>query len=74
MLGDIEMHDSSAMMSEHYENEQYAEPGGGNREEIEGDEISDMVGKERSATTGMAVCAASASAGKPCAQRGRGRA
>ena len=47
MLGDIEMNDSSAMMSEHDENEQYAEPGGGNREEIEGDEISDMVGEER---------------------------
>jgi hypothetical protein len=44
MLGDIEMDDPSAMMGEHDENEQYAEPGGGNREEIEGDEISDMVG------------------------------
>src|SRR6266478_35095 len=40
------MDDPSAMMSEHDENEQYAEPGGGNREEIEGDEISDMVGEE----------------------------
>jgi hypothetical protein len=46
MLGDIEMDDSSAMMSERDENEEYAEPGGGNREEIEGDEILDMVGEK----------------------------
>src|SRR6266403_2001247 len=40
------MDDPSAMMSAHDENAQYAEPGGGNREEIEGDEISDMVGEK----------------------------
>jgi hypothetical protein len=47
MLGDIEMDDSSAMMSEHDENEEYTQACRGNREEIEGDEISDMVGEER---------------------------
>ena len=46
MLGDIEMDDSSAMMSEHDENEEYAQACRGNREEIEGDEISDMVGEK----------------------------
>jgi hypothetical protein len=52
MLGDIEMDDSSAMMSEHDENKQHAELGGGNREEIEGDEIPDMVGEERPPSLG----------------------
>jgi hypothetical protein len=47
MLGDIEMDDSSAMMSEHDENEEYTQACRGNREEIEGDKISDMVGEER---------------------------
>ena len=52
MLGDIEMDDSSAMMSEHDENEEYAQACRGNREEIEGDEISDMVGEERPPSLG----------------------
>jgi hypothetical protein len=34
MLGDIEMDDSSAMMSEHDENEEYTQACRGNREEI----------------------------------------
>ncbi len=52
MLGDIEMDDSSAMMSEHDENEEYTQACRGNREEIEGDEISDMVGEERPPSLG----------------------
>jgi hypothetical protein len=46
MLGDIEMDDPSAMVSEHDENEEYTQACRGNREEIEGDEISDMVGEK----------------------------
>jgi len=46
------MDDPPAMMSEHEENEQYAEPGGGNREEVEGNEIADMVGEERPPSLG----------------------
>jgi hypothetical protein len=47
MLGDVKMDDPSAMMSEHNENEEDAQADGGNREEVEGDEISDMVVEER---------------------------
>ena len=43
MLSDIEMDDPSAMVSEHDEDEQNAQPRGGNREEVEGDEVTDVV-------------------------------
>ena len=47
MLGDIEMDDPSAIVSEHDENEEDAQACRGNREEIEGDEIPDVIGEER---------------------------
>jgi hypothetical protein len=47
MLGHAKMDDPSAMMNEHDENEEDAQANGGNREEVEGDEISDMVVEER---------------------------
>jgi hypothetical protein len=46
MLGDIEMDDPSAMVSEHDENEEHTQARGGHREEIEGDQIADMVGED----------------------------
>jgi len=52
MLGDIEMDDPPATMSEDDENEEYTQACRGNREEIEGDEISDMVGEERPPSLG----------------------
>ena len=60
MLGHVKMDNPAAMMNEHDENEEDAQAYGGNREEVEGDEISDMVVEER--PPGMAECAASASA------------
>ena len=47
MLGHVKMDDLSAMMNEHDQNEEDAQAYGGNREEVEGDEISDMVVEER---------------------------
>ena len=47
MFGHIEMDDPPAMVSEYHENEEYAQAGSGDREEVEGDEIADMVVKER---------------------------
>jgi len=35
------------MVKEHDENEEDTQARGGNREEVEGDQISDMVGEER---------------------------
>ena len=35
------------MVSEHDENEEHAQAGGGDREEVEGDEVAGMIGKER---------------------------
>ena len=59
---DRTMDDPSAMMNEHDENEEDAQADGGNREEVEGDEISDMVVEERPPGLGWGECAASASA------------
>jgi len=47
MLGHVEVDDPSAVVSEHDENEEHAEACCGHREEVEGNEISDMVGEER---------------------------
>ena len=41
MLGDIEVEDASAVVSEHDEDEQHAQARCGNREEIDGDEVPD---------------------------------
>jgi hypothetical protein len=46
VLGHIEVDDAPALVSEHDEDEEDAEPSGGHGEEVEGDQISDMVGEE----------------------------
>jgi hypothetical protein len=43
MLGDVEVDDTSSIVGEHHEDEEYPQVRGGNREEVEGDEIADMV-------------------------------
>jgi hypothetical protein len=47
MLGDVEVYDPSAMVSEHDKNEEHAQACSGNGEEVEGDEVSHMVVEER---------------------------
>src|SRR2546426_9841013 len=47
VLGHVEVDNAPAMVSEYDENEEHAQPRGGHREEIEGDQALDMVGKER---------------------------
>jgi hypothetical protein len=45
-LGDAEVDDPSTMVSEHDENEEHAQAGGGDGEEVEGDEVAGMIGKD----------------------------
>jgi len=52
VLGHIEVDDAPAMMSEHDEDEEDAEPSGGYGEEVERDQVSDMIGEERSPRLG----------------------
>jgi hypothetical protein len=47
VLGDAEVDDAPAMVSEHDEDKEHAQAGAGDGEEIDGDEVSDMVGEER---------------------------
>jgi hypothetical protein len=47
MLGNVEVEDTPAVMGEDDEDEEDMQAGGGYREEVEGDEISDMVVEER---------------------------
>ncbi|MGH2372822.1 MAG: hypothetical protein ACRDIC_05010 [bacterium] len=47
MLGDVEVENPSAMKNKHDGNEQDAQVGGGDGEEIDGDQVADMVGEER---------------------------
>ena len=47
VLGHVEVDNAPAMVSEHDENEEHAQARGGHREEIEGDQASDMVVEER---------------------------
>src|SRR3989442_8107100 len=47
VLGHVEVDNPPAMVSEYDENEEHAQARGGHREEIEGDQAQDMVGKER---------------------------
>ncbi len=47
MLGDVEVHDAPAMVREHDENEEHAQSSRWHREEVNGDEIRDVIGKER---------------------------
>jgi len=47
VLGDVEVDDGSAMVSEYDENEENAQARRGHSEEIEGDQVSDVVVEER---------------------------
>src|SRR5262249_22805243 len=47
MLGHVEVDDPSAVVSEHDENEEDAESGGGHRKEVNRDDVSDVVREER---------------------------
>jgi hypothetical protein len=47
LLGDIEVEDAPAIVSEHDEDEEYAQASSWYREDVESDEISDMVVEER---------------------------
>jgi hypothetical protein len=44
--------DAPALVSEHDEDEEDAEPSGGHGEEVERDQVSDMIGEERSPRLG----------------------
>ena len=52
VLGHVEVEDTPAMVSEHNKDEEDAEPSGGHGKEIKGDQISDMIGEERSPRLG----------------------
>lgn len=47
VLGDVEVDDAAAMVGEHDENEEHAQSSRWHREEVNGDEICDVIGKER---------------------------
>jgi hypothetical protein len=47
MLGDVEVDDPPAVVSDYNEDEQDAEARGGHGEEIDGGQVPDMVGEER---------------------------
>ena len=47
VFGEVEVDDASAKVSEHDEDEEHPQARGGDREEIEGDEVPDVVGEER---------------------------
>jgi hypothetical protein len=46
--GDVEVEDAAAVVGEQGEDEEGAQAGGGNGEEIDGHEVADMVGEKRS--------------------------
>jgi len=46
MFGDVEVDDAPAVVGEDDEDEEDAEACGGNREEIDGDQVLDVVGEE----------------------------
>src|SRR5437899_4957117 len=68
VLGHVEVDDAPAVVSEHDENKEDAQAHGWHREEIEGDEIADMVGEERSIRQ-QAGTPSLANAGSPCDTR-----
>jgi len=47
VLGHVEVEDAPAVVSEHDENKEDTQARGGDREEIDGDQMTDMVGEER---------------------------
>ena len=48
MLGQVEVDDASAIVSEHDEDEEHPQARGRHREEVDGDQVQDVVGEERS--------------------------
>jgi hypothetical protein len=52
VLGHVEVNDAAAMVGEHDEDEEDAEPSGGHGEEIDRDEVSEMIGQKRPAGLG----------------------
>jgi hypothetical protein len=47
MLGNVEVDDAPAVVSEHDEDEENAEASGGHGEEVDRDQVADVVGEER---------------------------
>jgi hypothetical protein len=47
MLGDVEVDDAPAVVSEHDEDEEDAEASGGHGEEVDRDQVAEVVGEER---------------------------
>jgi hypothetical protein len=47
MLGHVEVDDAPAMVGEHDEDEEHAQARSGDREEIDGDQVPDVIGEER---------------------------
>jgi hypothetical protein len=47
MLGDVEVDETSSIVGEHDQDEEYPQARGGHREEIDGDQVPDVVGEER---------------------------
>jgi hypothetical protein len=47
VFGRVEVDDAPAMVGEHDEDEEHPQACGGDREEIEGDQVWDVVGEER---------------------------
>src|SRR5437899_1597336 len=48
MLGDVEVEDAPALVGEHNEDEEHPQASSRDREEIDGDQIPDVIGQERS--------------------------
>jgi len=48
MLGDVEVKDAAAIVGEHNEDEEHPQASSRDREEIDGDQIPDVIGQERS--------------------------
>jgi len=46
-VGDREVHDTTAKVKQHHEDEEDAERCGWDDEEVDGDEVGDMIGEER---------------------------
>ena len=72
-VGHVEVDDAPAMVSEHEEHEEHPQPRGGDREEIEGDQVPEWW-RGTCARSATGVRAASASAGKRFARPPRCRA
>jgi hypothetical protein len=58
VLDHVDVDDPSVVVAEHDEDKEHPQAGGGDREEIDGDQVPDVVGEERGARSGTAGCAA----------------